>query len=219
MADGDAGFGDFDLGDGDFLSEGMPGLDPAPDEDAWEAFLTLALERMDGKAANALSNAQLGELEGAMGHALPFEVGMLLVMGLPDGERWWRWSEPADDVAAWNASLLDGLLFDVEHNDVWLSSWGPQPVSLDDRRSLATAAFTDAPSLLPIHGHRAVPLTIARDETSSDSNPVLSVVQTDVITYGSDLAAWLNREFEVPLPMWPETAARWFPFWSELAAR
>lgn len=192
-------------------------MDPSPDEDAWEAFLNLALEQIGGLSANGLSNAQLGEVEGAVGVTLPFEIGLLLVMGVPDDDAWWQWDAPVDALKRWNSSLLDGLLFDVEHNNVWLDSWGKKPSQLQDRKAVAADAYDKAPQLFPLFGHRAVPLAIARDETSADSNPILSVVQTDVITYGVDLADWLHREFDVPLPMWPPTAPRWFPMWSELA--
>lgn len=197
--------------------DGMPFIEPSPDEEAWEAFLTLALTEIGGNDANGLSNAQLGELEGAVGEQLPFELGLLLIMGVPDGESWWHWADPAADVAQWTDQMRSGVLFDVQHNDTWLDSWGVRPDDGATALDVATAAFDSAPPLLPIMGHRAMPLTVARDEESTAANPVLSIVQTDVITYGTDLAAWLHREFEVPLPMWPETARRWFPFWSEFA--
>jgi len=206
----------FDFSDLGFPIDGLPNLDPSPDEDAWEAFLTFALEQIGGSPDNGVSNAQLREVEGAVGANLPFEIGLLLVMGVPDGDDWWRWDDPAQSFSQWQSSLRDGLLFDVEHNEFWLQSWGPQPTEGSDRLSLAAEAFAQAPPLFPLFGHRAVPLAIARDETSSDSNPILSVVQTDVIVYGTDLAQWLHREFDVALPMWPPTDTRWFPFWSEL---
>lgn len=202
----------------DIPIDGLPGLEPSPDEDAWDTYLTWALEQIGGNPDNGITNAQLAELEAAAGATLPFEIGLLLVHGVPDGDKWWQWNDdPTGTLARWNAQLLDGLLFDVEHNNLWLDSWGERSTDLGDRLLVATDAFTGAPQLLPLWGHRAVPLAIARDEEAAEANPVLSVHQTDVITYGTDLAAWFNCEFDVPLPTWPETAARWFPFWSELA--
>ena len=52
--------------------------------------------------------------------------------------------------------------------------------------------------------------------TSSDGNPVFSVHQTDVTVYGVDLADWMHREFDVPLPMWQPPEDRTFDFWSSL---
>jgi len=204
-----------DFSFGDFSIDGFPPLDPSPDEDAWEAFLGLALEQLGGDPKQGLTNQQLADLEGVLGVTLPFEVGMLLVMGVPDDMQWWHWNNPVGDWSGWKASLVDGLLFDVEFNGLWVDGWG-QVNDTSDRLELERTAFEPAPPLFPLWGHRAIPLSVARDETSSDFNPVLSVVQSDVIVYGTDLAAWLHGEFDVPLPMWPVTADRWFPFWSEL---
>lgn len=195
----------------------MPALDPSPDEEAWEAFLVFALDHMGGNPDNGLSNANLQTLEAAVGRQLPFELGLLLVLGVPDGDRWWRWDEdPAARVTDWNSALLDGILFDVEENGLWLPSWGDRPTASADRSAAVSQLVAEASPLLPIYGHRAMPLDVAVDETAPEANPVFSIVQTDIITYGTDLASWLHREFEVPLPMWPETATRTFPFWSDL---
>lgn len=207
---------DFDLGDGDFLSEGMPGLDPAPDDDAWEAFLNLAIERIDGDPERGLRNSQLAELESALGAQLPFEVGMFLVMGTPSDGGWWRWESPADDIAEWNGSVLAGIHQRIGADDLWLPSWGPKPDARQDQLNIATEAFTAAPQLLPIYDEYCVSVTVADGETSSDSNPIWRVAEGAIALAGTDLASWLNRVWEVPLPMWPETPARTFPFWSEL---
>lgn len=207
---------DFDLGDGDFLNQGLPGLDPAPDEDAWEAFLTLALERMQGVPDNGLSNAQLAEIEAALGAQLPFEIGLLLVMGVPDDDAWRVWESPTDDIAAWNASLLHMLHRRVEDEDLWLESWGPKPANAKSRVDAATEAFTLAPPLFPLYGSDCVAVAVADGETASESNPIWSVLDGRVAVQGTDLAAWLHHGWQVPLPMWPETAERTFPLWSEL---
>lgn len=175
--------------------DGFPLLDPSPDEDAWEAFLEFAWERIDGQDANGIDNPLVAKIEAAIGTMVPFEVGLLLVMGVPDGDEWFRWSDdPAADLAQFNDRLRAG--FETEA----------------DR-----AAFDTAPQLLPLHTHFAVPVTVARDEASSDANPVLEVRGAHVNVAGRDLAEWLHLQFDVPLPMWPETPDRWFPFWSELA--
>lgn len=200
---------------GEGFADGLPGLDPSPDDDAWEAFLTLALERIDGGPGNGLTNGQLAELEGALGAALPFEIGLLLVMGVPATSGWWTWESPATDLADWNATLRSGIQLRVR-NGFWADAWGLRPGDVDHRVDAATEALSAAPKLLPIFNYRCVPVSRARGEESSDSNPILSVAEGHVATFGDDLAAWLHSEFEVPLPMWPPTAQRWFPFWSEL---
>jgi len=176
--------------------DGFPLLDPSPDEDAWEAFLEFAWDRIGGQDANGVDNPLVAKIEAALGAMLPFEVGLLLVMGVPDGDEWFRWSEdPAADLAAFNAHLRRGFDDDATRQ-----------------------AFDAAPQLLPLHSHFAVPVTVARDEASSDANPILAVRGSHITVAARDLAEWLHRQFDVPLPMWPETAERWFPFWSEFGS-
>jgi hypothetical protein len=65
--------------------------------------------------------------------------------------------------------------------------------------------------VLPLYGHRYLPAA-----PFATPAPVLSVVQSDVIFYGSDLLEWVRREFlGVALPAAsgrPEVGA-----WSRLA--
>lgn len=207
---------DADSSPEDLFVKGLAELDPTPDEDAWDAFVTLAVERIGGSEANALSNAQLAELEGAIGEALPFEIGLLLVMGVPDGDEWWSWQDPAADVSRWQTMVRDGLLASVVHGDLWSAEWGIRPDDDSEREAALLAALAQAAPLLPLHGYDAVPLGVARDETDTSANPILRIQGGRAVTVGVDLAGWLNNGFDVPLPMWPETAARYFPFWSEL---
>ncbi len=191
-------------------------IEPRPDEDAWEAFLDFALDRIGGERSSGLSNRQIGELEAVIGCLLPFEVGLLLVMGVPRDDNWLQWDDPEADFASWNEKVLAGICFDVEHDDFWFAEWGPRPGVLAARLDRARAAFAHhIPPLFPIYGRCAVPLTAADGAANSDGNPVWSVDRTDVTARGDDLAAWMHGEFAVPLPMWPSEERR-FPFWTEL---
>lgn len=59
--------------------------------------------------------------------------------------------------------------------------------------------------------HRFIP-----DTPAAAGNPVFSIVQTDIIHYGSDLADYFAREFGVPRPSWAAQAPKEIPFWSDL---
>jgi len=200
---------DFDL-DGLFV-------EPRPDEDAWEAFLDLALERIGGDRSPGLTNKALAELEDVLECRLPFEVGLLLVMGVPAADGWHQWRAPADEVAEWDEQVIDGICFAVEHDDFWFDGWGPRPASLAARFDVVRQEFVDTvPSLFPLFGRHAIPLTPAQEQDSSDGNPILFVDHASVAWRGDDLAGWMHQLFEVPLPMWPAEQRR-FPFWSDLA--
>ncbi len=205
------------MADEPFGFDETPFLEPAPDEEAWEAYLEFALERLGADGSTGLTNKELAVVERALGHELPYEVGLLLVMGVPDDDGWRDWRDrPAEQLAGWNAGVLDGIVFDVREDDFWSPIFGPRPDEIEARVAAATAAFDHLPPLFPLFRHRAVPVDIPEGFDSSSGNPVLSVVQTDVIEYASDLAGWLNKDFGVPLPTWERTGARRFPFWSDL---
>ncbi len=204
------------MSEDDFSVDGIPLPLSTPDEDAWESYLTSSMEQLGAESATGLTNKQLAGLERLVGATLPFEVGLLLVMGVPEAEGWWQWREnPAEQLTEWNTKVVDGVLFDVEHNGVWLSSWGARPDTVTDRQNTVKARIASAPPLLPIFGHRAIPLTSARGAETAESNPVLSIYGSDIVVYGTDLADWLHHEFEVPLPLWSKASDRWFPVWSE----
>lgn len=205
------------MADEPFGFDETPFLEPAPDEEAWEAYLEFALERLGADGSTGLTNKQLAVVEDELGLELPYEIGLLLVMGVPDDEQWFDWrDEPVDQLARWDAWVLEGIAFDIRENGFWSPSFGPRPDDVEARIAAAEAAFASLPRLFPLHGHRAIPLDVPDGFDSNSGNPVLSVMQTDVIEYASDLAGWLHKDFGVPLPTWEQTGERRFPFWSEL---
>ena len=105
----------------------------------------------------------------------------------------------------------EGLLFDVAHNEFWPGSWGPRPSDPAAAAEAASVRLATWPRLVPLYGHRYLP-----PGPSPSPSPVLSVVQSDVIYYGRDLLAWVQREcLGVPLPEQPRPPD--VPFWSKLA--
>jgi hypothetical protein len=206
------------VSDDTFGFDEAPFLEPAPDEEAWEAYLDFAMDRLGSDGSRGLTNAQLAVVEDALGTELPFEIGLLLVMGVPD-DGWHDWrDDPAERLAAWNETVLGGITFDIRENGFWSPSFGPRPDDIDARLEAATRAYPELPTLFPIHGNRAVPVAAAPGFDSASGNPILSVVRTDVVVYADDLAGFLNRDFGVPLPLWQREGERRFTFWSELTA-
>ncbi|MEZ5977554.1 MAG: SMI1/KNR4 family protein [Planctomycetota bacterium] len=145
---------------------------------------------------------------------MPLDLRELLARALPIGERFPDWRAPASDAVRERMQWpLDSLLFDVEHDGFWPAAWGSRPAGLEDALALATREFARAPRLVPLYGHRYLPV-----DPPESGNPVFSVYQTDVILYGSSLELYFATEFGT-LP-WKEAVAkpaRHVPFWSELA--
>lgn len=193
-----------------------PFIEPSPDEDAWEAYLDFALDRLGDDRSDGLTNAALAELEGIVGHRLPFEIGMLLVIGQPDTPPWVRWDDdPAAVWASWNGGVVDALVEAVD-DGLWLPSWGSRPDTGTGRRELVADAVDTSP-LFPLWGRCAVPLATADGQSTNDNNPILTVSGARIAVAGMDLAAWMHNCFDVPLPMWPSEPTRHFALWSELA--
>jgi hypothetical protein len=153
------------------------------------------------------------EFEFADDHRAFLAAGLPLNTSMPGrrGTPWpdWRDGDPAGlrERLAWP---VEGALFDVQHNALWHPSWGQRPA--DDSEAIRTARqhLARAPKMIPVSGHRYLPAG-----HGTDGHPVLSIYQTDIIVYGTDLADYINQEFGgwsisadwTPPPM--------VPFWSD----
>lgn len=166
--------------------ESFPEQDPRPDEDAWEAYLNFVRPLLHASDDTGLENTQLAELEKACGSPVPFEIGLLLIMGVPNTFPWKNWTaDPTTQLAAWNAEVSASLKLD-------------------------TAELADAPPLLPLYANVAVPLS-----RSDEASPLFRIDPSGVTLAGLDLGDWLNKEFDMPLPWWPDNAPEPVPFWTE----
>ena len=164
----------------------LPEQDPRPDEDAWEAYLNFVRPFMEASEKTGLENTQLAELETALGAPVPFEVGLLLVMGVPDIFPWRNWQTAAESqLNEWNHQIAQALNVDVE-------------------------GLSHAPQLLPIYGNIAVPIGPV-----ADASPLFRIDPSGPSLAGLDLADWLHKEFDLPLPWWPENELVEVAFWSE----
>ena len=101
----------------------------------------------------------------------------------------YHWLDDAAAIDEARARVVDGLCFDVEHNRLWPADWGARPDDAAERRATVARLVADAPPLLPLTGHR-----FAVGGLHGESGVVLSVHQSDIIVYGSDLRAFLVNE-------------------------
>lgn len=84
----------------------------------------------------------------------------------------------------------NGILFDVVRNGFWLDSFGPKPKSVMTAKKIIKKIINSSPQLIPIYKNRYISAT-----PKSSGNPVLSVHQTDIIYYGTNLHDYLMVEF------------------------
>lgn len=127
------------------------------------------------------------------------------------GPDWVRDDEKIRKALDWP---YEGILFDVENNDLWWPEWGARPSAPEARARVLREIVEAAPKLIPIVGHRYLP------ETPNEAgNPVFSVWQADIIYYGAHLADYLTREFAEQPPSPVAQPVRTIPFWSEMVVR
>lgn len=138
----------------------------------------------------------------------PDLVGLLLDRRPSKG---WDWRTDDAEIRRALEHPLEGLLFDVENNDLWWPEWGVKPASADERAEVVKAILSAAPRLIPLIGHRYIP-----DEPHESGNPIFSVVQSDVIYYGANLAEYFANEFGGTLKL---GSVRRIPFWSQMVER
>lgn len=134
---------------------------------------------------------------------------------LLDGEalqRAWTW-------------LVDGLQFDIAHNDLWLPSWGTKPTSIEAQEARVKELVAAAPRLIPVFAHRYL-----LADPSTEDNPVFSIYQSDIVVFAPDVRSYLLLECGDLLRLDVETlrqtneaninahSARYssIPFWGEL---
>jgi hypothetical protein len=123
----------------------------------------------------------------------------------------WRDGDPADlhEQLGWP---VEGALFDVENNALWHPTWGQRPADTSTALNTARRCLTQASKMIPVYAHRYLPAG-----RGTHGHPVLSIYQTDIIVYGTDLADYIHNEFSgsgrsisadwTPPPM--------VPFWSD----
>jgi hypothetical protein len=121
----------------------------------------------------------------------------------------WRDGDPGDlrERLGWP---VDGVLFDVKDNAFWYPSWGHRPADTSEALRTARQHLSRAPRMIPVCGHRYLPAG-----QGTCGHPVLSIYQTDIIVYGTDLADYINCEFDRRLisPDW--TPPPMVQFWSD----
>lgn len=148
-----------------------------------------------------LTNTELDRVEAEFGIEFADDHRAFLAAGLPLNsppkpeqprrDSWpdWRNGDP-NQLRKQLAWPIDGALFDVEHNAFWHNTWGDRPDDLTAALALARRQLAQAPTLIPIRGHRYLPAG-----RGTHGHPVLSVYQTDIIFYGADLADYITQEF------------------------
>lgn len=139
-----------------------------------------------------LTDVEMDQIESDYAFTFPPDLKSFLKDALPISHGFITWrGESKQNLRNRLDWPLEGICFDIEHNDFWLQDWGVRPDTLSNAFEIARARVSVAPTLIPILGHRYIP-----DRPTESGNPIFSVHQTDIICYGIDLADYLRSEFE-----------------------
>jgi hypothetical protein len=176
--------------------------------------------------APGLTDAELARAEQEFGFEFADDHRAFLAAGLPlddpaarslpDDERPWGWPDWRDwthgavrEQLSWP---VQGVLFDVENNDLWHPSWGDRPAGMAAALRVAGQHLSRAPTMVPVFFHRYLPAG-----RGTYGHPVLSIHQTDIIIYGTDLADYVDKEFSGFATPLDEDWSRppMVPFWSD----
>jgi hypothetical protein len=178
--------------------------------------------------APGLTPAEIASVERKYGFEFADDHRAFLAAGLPytarpqvsDGTVYYAWKWPWPDWRNGDPDALkkllswpvNGMLFDVEHNGVWHPSWGDRPPDMDVALARARVHLARAPKLVPVYAHRYLP-----SGRGTFGHPVLSIWQSDIIVYGTDLVDYLQHEFRrddyAISPEWKPPVL--VPFWSD----
>jgi hypothetical protein len=161
--------------------------------------------------AAGYSQGELDDAQAKYGLTFPPDLLALLLERRP--VQGYDWRSDDDQIRAMLKWPLEGLLFDVENDELWWPEWGLRPGTQGARAEVVAAVVGSAPKLIPLVSHRYLPA-----EPNEAGNPVFSVYQSDVIYYGVDLVDYFEREFGGANRPFPHPAKR-IPFWSELVER
>ncbi|MCM3631654.1 SMI1/KNR4 family protein [Paenibacillus glycanilyticus] len=168
------------------------------------------------KFANGLTESEFEIIEQKYIVKFPPDLKQFLSIALPISDEFNNWRDMTDR----NVQIiqerfnwcLEGMLFDIEHNNFWLKEWGNKPNDLESAKIICIEQFRRAPKLIPIYSHRYIPQI-----PQESGNPIFSVHQTDIIYYGENLKSYLMVEFD--LKKYDEInfeSIKRIPFWSDI---
>ena len=146
----------------------------------------------------------------------PPDLAELLVAFTPTADKFYRWADYSPENINANTDMLawptDGTLFDVEHNDFWLTTWGDKPDDMAIRLRIACKEMRKAPKLIPVFAHRYV-----SSFPKEAGNPVYSAYQTDIIFYGHDIWDYFEIEFGSKRQSQIDfDSIKHIPFWNDM---
>lgn len=144
-----------------------------------------------------MTEGEFSEAEGIYRFRFPESLREFLSLGIPTSGRDYefpKWRDFSAENAAYIKQRMqdpfDRLKNDIVKNGFWLPCWGEKPQSPDEAEAGFSRLISGSPKLIPVFGHRYMPLI-----GGCDNPPVISTVGRDTIFYGAALEDYLETEF------------------------
>jgi hypothetical protein len=107
---------------------------------------------------SGLTDREVAQIERKYGFRFPPDLRRFLQTALPKGDGFPDWRAGVDgSLRSWMDGPKEGVLFDVEHNEVWMAEWGTRPDSAAEAKLVAAKFLDAAPKLVPVFLHRMIP--------------------------------------------------------------
>jgi hypothetical protein len=100
-----------------------------------------------------------------------------------------NWLEDDEDIRSRLTFVYDTISKDIASSRFWINSWGKRYDTTEERMEIFNELYEKAPKLVPVMGHR---FQVA--DLSLEKRPVLSILGTDIVFYGSDFRYYLLDE-------------------------
>jgi hypothetical protein len=168
-----------------------------------------------------LSEEEVLQVEEKFNFKFPPDLKLFLQKALPISENFVNWrlgiksNKETNKIVDRLEYPLDGMLFDIEKNNFWVSNWGKKPESLQDKILVAKKNYETYPKLIPVYLHRYIPSL-----PNEIGNAIFSVWQMDIIYYGINLENYFANEFEYTESGFfelDEYPVKKIEFWSQIA--
>ena len=138
-----------------------------------------------------LSEMEIGNIQKKYDFQFPRAYITFAKIGLPISTGFYNWRDFSIKNVEYIKQTMKLPFENICENiqDVyWCDEWGPEPDGTD-RSDKILKKIKEAPKLIPIYGHRFMPML------QVDDPPILSICGADIIYYGKNLKDYLACEF------------------------
>ena len=176
---------------------------------------SIKLLRLQGvEFETGLTVEEIAKIEYIYKIKFPKSLKEFLMIALPISKGFYNWRNLEQDNIRFIKKVINRPIEEVDElaeEVYWCDEWGEEPENATDIGRIVRKKLQNAPKLLPIYGHRYIPMLLV------DNPPIISIHDIDIIYYGEDLEDYFEVEFGAK----EQGAIRFknihpIPFWSDI---